>query len=358
LTQSSRRHPDGATLTASALAGDRRATARLLTLVEDGHPEGQAALALLFPRSGQAHVVGFTGSSGAGKSTLVNEVARDFRGRGVTLAIVAVDPTSPYSGGALLGDRLRMRDLVSDPGIFIRSMASRGHPGGIAHATRDVVTVLDALGVPVILVETVGAGQAQVELANVAQTVVLVEAPGMGDDVQALKAGLMEIADIIVVNKADRPEAHQTLQALRSVRLRGRFAEYERAVGAAQNESDFPVRWSVPILETSAVARTGVPGLVDAIIAHRTHLVSTRLWDTVRADHVRAEVESSLARALRSLVDERLGEARFASAVDAVLRRDQDPATAAQELISDFTASLSRTDASRDAVLEAEQNDG
>ena len=163
--------------------------------------------------------MGITGSSGSGKSTLINCMARELRHRNARLAILAVDPTSPFSGGALLGDRLRMRDLITDPGVFIRSMASRGHLGGVAYATRDMISVLDAVGYPVIIVETVGTGQAQVEIASVAHTVVLVEAPGMGDDIQALKAGLMEVADIIVVNKADRPEAQRTVQALRSVHM-------------------------------------------------------------------------------------------------------------------------------------------
>jgi LAO/AO transport system kinase len=205
------------TLVEMALAGERRALARLLSLVENGAAEGREALATLFPRTGHAHIIGITGSPGAGKSTLLNRLAREFRNRGTTLAIVAVDPTSPYSGGALLGDRLRMRDLVMDEGIFIRSMASRGHPGGVAYATRDVALTLDAVGFPIILVETVGAGQAQVDVARVAHTVVLVEAPGMGDDIQALKAGLMEIADILVVNKSDRAEARQTVCALQAV---------------------------------------------------------------------------------------------------------------------------------------------
>ena len=358
MTRSARRHPDGAALAASALAGDRRATAQLLTLAENGNPQGQIALARLYARAGQAHVVGFTGSTGAGKSTLVNAVAREFRERGSTLAIVAVDPTSPYSGGALLGDRVRMRDLADDPGVFIRSMASRGHPGGVAHATRDVITVLDAIGVPVILVETVGAGQAQVEVTRVAHTVVLVEAPGMGDDVQALKAGLLEIADIVVVNKADRPEARQTLQAIRGAHLVGRFAERELTGGTATGNGSSPAHWRVPVLEASALERTGISDLVDAIVAHRAYLTSSALWETVRADHARADVEAWLDRALRTLVYERLGEARLAAAVDAVLRRDQDPAAAAQDLVRDIVSMLSSHALSPDEVQDADSGTG
>lgn len=319
-----------------ALEGDRRALARLLSRVENGTPEGRQALAALFPRAGASHVVGITGAPGAGKSTLLNRLARQFRARGDRLAIVAVDPTSPYSGGALLGDRLRMRDLVTDEGIFIRSMASRGHPGGVAHATRDVVTVLDATGFPLILVETVGAGQAQVEVARVAHTVVLVEAPGMGDEIQALKAGLMEIADIIVVNKADRPEARQTARALRAVSHPTSDAGHHGFQGGGEPpgpEEAFVSDWELPILEVSALENQGVEALVEAIVAHRDYLRESGRWAALRRRHARAEVEGWLQRHLMLLLEERVGEARVESAVNAVLRRDKDPATAARELL-------------------------
>jgi LAO/AO transport system kinase len=297
-----------------------------LTLVENGTPAGQSALAELFPRTGQAHVVGFTGSTGAGKSTLVNKVAREIRDRGDELAVIAVDPTSPFSGGALLGDRLRMRELVNDPGVFIRSMASRGHPGGVAHATRDLVTVLDGLGFPVILVETVGAGQAQVEVAQVAHTVVLVEAPGMGDDIQALKAGLLEIADVIVVNKADRPEAQQTLRALQAARLGGLAVEdADRDAGEAS--------WETPILKASALEGWGIDALVDAVAAHRDYLRASPRWDALRTRHARAEVEAWLMRHLRTWVDTQLDPARIDAAVATVAARDCDPASAARDLL-------------------------
>ncbi|MGC9347835.1 MAG: methylmalonyl Co-A mutase-associated GTPase MeaB [Anaerolineae bacterium] len=323
--------PDGRALADRALDGDRRAVARLLTLVENGHPEGQVALARLFPRSGHAHVVGFTGSTGAGKSTLVNRVAQVYRQRDRELAVVAVDPTSPFSGGALLGDRLRMRDLVNDPGVFIRSMASRGHPGGLAHATRDVVTVLDALGVPVILVETVGAGQAQVEVARVAHTVVLVEAPGMGDDVQALKAGLLEIADIIVVNKADRPESRQTLQTLRSARL---------GASSGASEDEEATAWTVPILETSALEGQGVTELVDAMIAHRDYLKTSRRWEALRARHARAEIDAWVQRHMQALMGEYVDDEEIQEAVEAVVNRERDPASAAWTLVDTLVEHL------------------
>lgn len=323
-----------------ALAGDRRALAHLLTLVEDGGAAARSALATLFPKAGQAHIVGFTGSTGAGKSSLVNCVAREVRRRGQSLAIVAVDPTSPFSGGALLGDRLRMRDLAEDPDVFIRSMASRGHPGGVAHATRDVLTVFDALSVPVILVETVGAGQVQVEVARISHTIVLVEAPGMGDEIQALKAGLMEIADIIAVNKADRPEAKLTLQAIRNARL-GRAADTGHHRGQALSEVEDRVEpWAVPVVETSALESTGIGDLVDAIEAHRGYLQSGELWESLQVRHARAALEVWLQRYLRDLLADAVDPLVFEAVLQTVVRRRQDPASAARELVDRLVSSL------------------
>jgi LAO/AO transport system kinase len=317
--------PPGVDLADQALAGNRRALARLLTLVENGDAEGAAALGELYPHTGGAHIIGFTGSTGAGKSTLVNRVAQAFRRRGMTLAVVAVDPTSPFSGGAMLGDRLRMRDLVVDPGVFIRSMASRGHPGGVAHATRDVVSVLDAVGTPVILVETVGAGQAQVDVSRIAHTVVLVEAPGMGDDVQALKAGLMEIADIIVVNKGDRPEAQQTLLAIRA------------AVAGSGRVNEV---WEIPVLRVSATEGTGIEALVDSMDAHRRHLQETGLWSVRRTRQARAEVDDWMRRYLAEWIEKRIDDGAYTAAVEAVMRRECDPAAAARHLLTGLTEQL------------------
>jgi LAO/AO transport system kinase len=196
------------------LAGDRRALARLISRVENNGQEAIEALVALYPHTGQTHIVGITGAPGTGKSTLVNELAKAYRAAGVRVGIVAVDPTSPFSGGAILGDRIRMRDLSGDPDVFIRSMASRGNLGGLARATADVVKVLDAAGFQTVLVETVGAGQSEVEIARTAHTTLVVEAPGLGDDVQAIKAGVLEIADILVVNKADREGAEHTRRGL------------------------------------------------------------------------------------------------------------------------------------------------
>src|SRR5512136_939802 len=194
-------------LVEQALAGNRRALARLISQVENDGSLAAQTLAAIFARTGRARVVGVTGAPGTGKSTLVSELAKAYRGTGQTVGIVAVDPTSPFSGGAVLGDRIRMRDLSGDPGVFIRSMATRGSLGGLARATASAIKVLDAAGFDLIMVETVGAGQSEVEIAQTAHTVVVVEATGMGDDVQAIKAGLLEIADVFAVNKADRPGA-------------------------------------------------------------------------------------------------------------------------------------------------------
>lgn len=326
---------DGRTLVERVLSGDRRALARLLTLIENGKPEGQQALAALFPKAGRAHVVGFTGSTGAGKSTLLNRVARAFRTRDVELAVVAVDPTSPVSGGALLGDRLRMRDLVGDPGIFIRSMASRGHPGGVAIATRDLITALDAAGFPLILVETVGSGQAQVAVAQVAHTVVLVEAPGMGDDVQALKAGLLEIADVIVVNKADRPEAKRTVVALKTIHTSVHRGHHSPEV-PAEGTSPEGTSWQVPILETSATSGQGVEALVDTIAAHKAHLQATQAWEKRQVHHAQASVRLWLLRHFEDRFDCHIEPEAVEAAIQAVADREQDPSSAAQSLLEAF----------------------
>src|SRR5512136_415645 len=209
-------------LAEAVMAGDRPAPARTLAQVENGTAQGRSAMSSLFPQTGRAHLVGITGASGTGKSSLVNQLARYYRQPSVgerprQVAIVAVDPTSPFTGGAILGDRIRMRDLAGDPGVFIRSMATRGSLGGIASATSAVVQVLDAAGFDPILIETVGAGQSEVDIARLAHTTIVVEAPGLGDDIQAIKAGILEIADILVVNKADRPGVENTEKALKSM---------------------------------------------------------------------------------------------------------------------------------------------
>lgn len=305
-------------LVAAALDGDRYALARLISLVEDDGAEAQEALAALYPHTGRAHLVGVTGPGGSGKSTLVNEFAKTLRSQGTTVGIIGVDPTSPFTGGALLGDRVRMRDLAGDPGIFIRSMATRGTLGGLAQATNDVVKVLDAVSFDVVLIETVGAGQSEVEIARTAHTVVVLEAPGMGDEVQALKAGLMEIADILVVNKADRPGASRTARALQMV--------VHRHTATDNN------RWQPPILQTVALNGSGVPEVLKAIAAHRDYLCTSGLL----AERERRRAEAELLHVLqRQLVDRlvtQVGDEQMQSWIERIAARDIDVYAATREL--------------------------
>ncbi len=303
-------------LASKVLAGDRRALARVLTRVEKGDTEGRTLLATLFPHSGKAHIVGVTGSPGTGKSTLVNAVVRELRKRGNLVAVVAVDPTSPFSGGAVLGDRIRMSEHIHDDGVFIRSMASRGSLGGLSRATGDAVTVMDAAGFDYVLIETVGAGQSEVEIAKEAQTTVVVEVPGLGDEVQAIKAGLLEIADVFAINKSDHPQANQTALGLRMM-LDIANRHYE---------------WLPPIVKTIATSGQGVAELVDEIQRHHTFLEETGLL----TERQRQRAGDEFYRILRRELFQRLKQAAGAEYDDYIARiaaRDIDPYTAAAELI-------------------------
>ena len=306
-----------------ALAGNRYALARLISLVEDGGTDARTALATLYPRTGQAHIVGVTGAPGSGKSTLVNELAKALRAQDTTVGIVAVDPSSPFTGGAMLGDRVRMHDLAGDPGVFIRSMATRGSLGGLARATNDVVKVLDAAGFAVVLVETVGAGQSEVEIARTAHTTIVVEAPGMGDEVQALKAGLMEIADVLVVNKADRPGAANTARALEMVINRNARAEEGESV------------WRPPILQTIALDGTGVPEVLDAAVAHREHLRASGLWAKRERARVETELFSILQQELLDRALTRVGEEQMRTWVTRIAVREVDVYAVVQAVIGE-----------------------
>ena len=254
----------GIELVEPLLAGNRRALARAISEVEDQTPTSRQLLAALFPHTGHAHIVGVTGAPGTGKSTLVNALARIYRTAGKTVGIIAVDPTSPFSGGALLGDRVRMRDLAGDPGIFIRSMATRGSLGGLARATADVLTVLDAAGFDRILIETVGVGQAEIDIASAAHTTIVVEAPGLGDEVQAIKAGVLEIADVFAVNKADREGADHTAMALQMMQglAPSAGAHHRPSSGGGHGHPKAGAQadgsWLPPIVKTVAMRGEGV----------------------------------------------------------------------------------------------------
>ncbi|HZP96973.1 MAG TPA: methylmalonyl Co-A mutase-associated GTPase MeaB [Candidatus Limnocylindria bacterium] len=304
-------------LLAHAREGDKRAIARLLTIVENEELGAADVLRQLYPKTGTARVVGVTGPPGGGKSTLVNRLAGAYREQGARVAVVAVDPSSPFSGGALLGDRIRMSDRVLDEGLFIRSMASRGHSGGLARTTIRVVNVLDALGYGVVLVETVGVGQEEVEVVRVADTVCLVTVPGLGDDIQAIKAGVLEIADVLVVNKADRPGADDAARDLAQMLSLGRAR----------------TSWKPPIVRTVAATGDGVPELADAIERHAAWAAESGERERRRRDAARAEIEDVLREALVRRLRDRLGDERVERAVERVARRELDPYAAIDELL-------------------------
>ena len=294
------------------LAKDRRALARVLSWVESGDQRGREMLRALYPRSGRARTIGLTGSPGAGKSTVTNELAKAFRQRGQSVGIVAIDPSSPYTMGAILGDRVRMTELYSDSEVFIRSLASRGALGGLSAATQDVVHVLDAYGKDVILIETVGAGQDEVDIAGAAQTTVLVNTPNMGDEVQTLKAGIMEIADVLAVNKSDLPGADRMVSALKALL------------------SLNPDRgWDPPVVRVVATQGEGTKKLVEACDAHFDELQTSGRLEAAELERARQQI-TALARAnLLNQLHTEAGEERLSRLANDVAARVADPHTAA-----------------------------
>ena len=332
---------DGPELAARARAGDRLALARLLSRIENQDPQGLSGLAALYPHSGRAQRVGVTGGSGTGKSSLVNVLVQHIRSGGAaapTVAVVAVDPSSPFSGGALLGDRIRMGDLAGDPGVFIRSMASRGALGGLARATADVVEALDAAGYGLILIETVGAGQTEVDIARTAHTTLVVEAPGLGDDVQAIKAGILEIADILVVNKADLPGADHTLRLLRAALELAQPDHAEHAHhGAAAAAPPAPEAaapgWTIPVERTVATTGEGIPALYAAIVRHGEHLEASGERGRRQRARVRQELEALLRERLTQRWHAAQPDGHFEAALERVLRRELAPRQAVEALV-------------------------
>lgn len=322
----------------SLLAGNRRALARVITLIENDGAEAHDALAALYRSTGRAHIIGVTGSPGAGKSTLVNALAKAYRQRGYTVGIIAVDPTSPFTGGALLGDRVRMRDLSGDPGVFIRSMATRGSLGGLAQATADAILALDAAGFQRVLVETVGVGQAEVDIASTAHSTVVVEAPGMGDEVQAIKAGILEIADILAVNKADRDGANRTVTALHMVLGSGgpsmrQVLHHGQLLDAGLPAPAVDAGWTPPIIKTIALRDQGIDELLEAIEQHRSHLQASGELQRREEDRAR----TALIRILQAAVLQRLQAAmpawQLRQLVADVAGRELDPYSAADRLL-------------------------
>lgn len=302
-------------LARSVLAGQYRALAQAVSLVEREDPEAERLLAEIYPATGRARVIGITGSPGAGKSTLVASLAKHYRRSDKRVGIIAVDPTSPFTGGAILGDRIRMTDLYTDRGVFIRSMATRGFMGGLAKATNDIVDLLDASGFDVVIVETVGVGQDEVDVIRTVQTNVVILVPGMGDDIQAIKAGIMEIGDIFVVNKADRPGADRTV------------TEITMMMSLVEEHGD----WVPPIVKTVASQSQGIDELDAAIGKHREYLESSGELDRRNRERVRIRIETLLKE---KFMDRLLASTpNFDQILDDVLRKRNNPHDAAEDVL-------------------------
>jgi len=301
------------------LAGDKRSIAKAITIIENNMSEAKTLLANIYPHTGKAHIIGITGPSGSGKSTLIEKIVRKYRQNGKKVGVIAVDPTSPFTGGAFLGDRIRMQELSTDEEVFIRSMATRNYPGGISRATKDAVKVLDASGKDVIIVETVGAGQSEVEIIKIADSIVVIHAPGLGDEIQAIKAGLMEIADIFVVNKADRENADRAVIDIQSM--------------LQLNSKEKP--WKPPILKTVALTGEGVSELIEKLEEHRQLLEKEKEH---RKNLLKVEVELTEAikeKTVDIIIKELKEEGKFEEFLQKILKKEIDPMSVAEELLKE-----------------------
>ncbi len=307
------------------LAGDRRALARAITLVEDDRPEGWELVREVYPHTGHAAVVGFTGPPGVGKSTLIGAVTKARRESGRSVGVLSIDPSSPFTKGALLGDRIRLAEHFLDPGVFIRSMANRGALGGLSEAALQAALLLDAAGRDDVFVETVGVGQAEIDIIDHADTIVLVLMPGSGDSIQALKAGVMEIPDVIVINKADHPLTDTMVREIRGVLSLANIDRSPEEVRAS---------WRVPIVKTEATRGRGTPELVEALEQHRAHILAGGQLAERRRRNLRNEVLAiATARMRRSLEQGLSGDAEFQRLIEEVVERRLDPASAATALL-------------------------
>jgi LAO/AO transport system kinase len=334
-------------LQTSVLEGDRLALARLLTEIEADGEAGRSALNDLFKHTGKAHLIGVTGAPGTGKSSLVNQLALHYRkptnGEAPRrVAIVAVDPSSPFTGGAVLGDRIRMRELSGDTGVFIRSMATRGSLGGLATATIGIVQALDAAGFDIIFVETVGAGQSEVEIAKLAHTTLVVDVPGLGDDVQAIKAGILEIADVLVLNKADRPGVEAAERALRGMLKLGHptkriFNHHGRSTVTETSDAELAIGddWIPPIRRTVATDGKGIVELAEAIAGHKAHMEKTGGWQRRERARLQGEVEVLLGNELMSQWRSGLDDEEFHRILDQLQIRSISPREAVTRLLKD-----------------------
>jgi LAO/AO transport system kinase len=301
------------------LNGDSRSIAKAITIIENSMAEAQELIAQISPYTGKAQVIGLTGAGGAGKSTLIEKIVQEYRRRGKTVGIIAVDPTSPFTGGAFLGDRIRMQELSTDEGVFIRSMATRNYAGGIAKATKDAVKILDAAGKDIVIVETAGAGQSEVEIVKVAQTIIVMHAPGLGDEIQAIKAGIMEIADIFVVNKADRENANKTA------------IDIETMLQLSNKKGG----WNPPVLKTVALTGQGVLELVEKLEEHKCSLEGDL---ECKKALLKAKAEAELLEAIReraskALIDKLKKEGKFDELLREIIEKKTDPASAAEKLV-------------------------